>query len=83
MDGPLRPHLRSGSHLGQVPARTDRGLVAECIQNVIQAIPRNLHFLEDLACVTARLIGVASAAELQCSKSGFTEGVGAKRNQEK
>jgi hypothetical protein len=65
------------------PERTDRGLVADCIQNVIQAISRDLHFLEDLACVTARSFGVASAAELQRSKSGFTEGVGAKRNQEK
>jgi TonB family protein len=38
---------------------------------VIQAISRNLRFHEDLACVTTRSFDVASAPELQCSKTGF------------
>jgi TonB family protein len=38
---------------------------------VIQGISRNPRFHEDLACVTTQSFGVASAAELQCSKTGF------------
>jgi hypothetical protein len=52
-----------------MPACADSGLGLDCIQNVIQAIPRNPYFHEDLACVTAQSFDVASAAELQCSKS--------------
>src|SRR6267378_5141847 len=65
------PHVRSGSHLGQVPACADSSSGLDCIQNVIQAISRSPYFHEDISCVTTQSFDVASAAELQCSKSSL------------
>jgi hypothetical protein len=46
--------MRSSSHLDELAAAQDQGLVVDGIQNVIQAISRNSYLHEDLA-GTARI----------------------------